>query len=351
MGLSDPCASDTWTSELASLARPFDGEHPCGESLEYDADYLDLEALAQGTPEVEYGSILTQATAPDWKEVARLALALSARSRDLRLAVYLTSAGLNLHGLRGLAAGLALVEALLDEHWEQVHPQLDPGDDNDPQLRVSVLASLCEAAGLLQALRETPLVEVVALGKVSLRDIELATGELGASPDQAALSLAMIEATFQEAGQETLQATLTLLEQAHQSSVHIENLLTERVGFASAIDLSALSNLLRRAVDNVRQRLPQQTVTAPMQASADAPQPLAASCGEIGNRDDVRQTLDRLCAYFAVHEPTSPVPLLLQRARKLLDLSFMELLQDLAPDGLAQMALVSGVRHDSGSDD
>jgi type VI secretion system protein ImpA len=62
----------------------------------------------------------------------------------------------------------------------------------------------------------------------------------------------------------------------------------------------------------------------------------------------VRQALDRVCAYFAVHEPTSPVPLLLQRARKLLDLTFMELLQDLAPDGVAQMALVSGIRNDDG---
>ncbi len=56
--------------------------------------------------------------------------------------------------------------------------------------------------------------------------------------------------------------------------------------------------------------------------------------------------LDKLCAYYAQHEPSSPVPLLLQRAARLVDKSFTELLQDLAPEGLGQLAQISGVRHE-----
>lgn len=338
--------SDLWVSDLAGLAAPLSAELPCGESIEYDADFVALEEAAQGTPEIEYGNTLTQATAPDWKRVKQLALPLANRSRDLRLALYLVRAELNLHGIEGLAAGLALVDRLLADHWEHLHPVLDPEDDNDPQLRVNILASLCEPIGLLQELREAALVNVTALGRVSLRDIDLATGELAGSAEQVTPSLAMIEAAFHEAGYEPLMTTLQALEQAHESSVRIEATLTERVGFGSAIDLSPLSVLLSRAADNVRQRLPQQTAAQPDKLPDVTRPVVAASRGEIASREDVRQTLDRLCTYFAIHEPTSPVPLLLQRARKLLDLNFMELLQDLAPDGVAQMALVSGIRND-----
>lgn len=343
--------SDVWVSDLFGLAAPLSSESPCGVSVEYDPGFLELEEAALGTPEIEYGSTLTQAIGADWKRVKQLALPLASQSRDLRLAVYLARAELNLQGVEGLAAGLDLIERLLADHWEHLHPQLDPEDGNDPQLRVNILAGLREPAGLLQELREAALVNVPALGRVSLRDIELANGELASAADQEKPSLAMIEAVFKAAGHERLSSVLTVLEQASHRSQHIESLLTERVGFGSAIDLSALTALLNRAADNVRQRLPQPTAIAPDDLPLEGQATVAISRADIGSREDVRQTLDRLCAWFAVHEPTSPVPFLLQRARKLLDLNFMELLQDLAPDGVAQMALVSGIRNDDRRED
>lgn len=343
--------SDAWASDLVGLAVPLSEGNPCGDSVEYDADYLALEEEVQGKPEVEYGATLTQAIAPDWRQVKRLALPLAMRSRDLRLAVYLARAELNLNGVQGFAAGLALIETLLTEQWAHLHPQLDPDDDHDPQLRINILASLCESAGLLRDLRATSLASFPALGSVSLRDLDFASGEVAGGADQDKPSLAMIEAVFQEAANtDALGTTLAALEQASECSVRIETSLTERVGVGRAIDLGALSSMLRRAADVVRQRLPHMA-SNPALAPAPTTATIAASWSEIGSRDDVRHTLDRLCAYFAVHEPTSPVPLLLQRARKLLDLNFMELLQDLAPDGVTQMALVSGIRHTEQRDD
>lgn len=330
---------------LAHLAEPVSAACPCGESLEYDADYLVLDVEVQGRPEVEYGNTLTQAIAPDWKRIHPLTLALASRSRDLRLAVYLTRAELHLHGIPGLAAGLALIEGMLANHWQTVHPQLDADDNNDPQLRVNILAGLCDEAGLLRELRAAPLVEVAALGRVSLRDIDLANGGMGIANEPESASLAVIDAVFRQAGHEPLQAMLVQLEQAFRSSQRIEALLTERVGFACAIDLGALPSMLRRAAEVLRQRSPQEAGGQP----AGVPTALTGGFsgqGEIACREDVRQVLQRLCAYFVVHEPASPVPLLLQRACKLLDMNFTELLQDLAPDGLAQLGQVSGLRCD-----
>ncbi|MFJ4344265.1 type VI secretion system protein TssA [Pseudomonas sp. NPDC089401] len=327
---------------LAALTDALSAASPCGENLEYDADFLALEYAAQGTPDVEYGATLTEAVAPDWKRVHSLALALGRRSRDLRLAMYLTRAELHLHGVAGLAAGLALIEVLLAEHWQHVHPQLDPDEDNDPQLRINSLAGLCDGVGLLRDLRATPLVEVAGLGRASLRDIDQGSDDPRRAGEQ---DMALIEAMFQQAGHGPLAATLAWLEQACQASRRIEALLTEQVGCSRALDLSALTSLLQRGAGCLRQRLPQLPATLPAEAAL-ASVAGAAPRGPIDSREDVRQALDQLCRYFAVHEPGSPVPLLLQRAGKLLDLNFIELLQDLAPDGLAQMAQVSGIRSD-----
>ncbi|MGV8370865.1 hypothetical protein ACV33F_30545, partial [Pseudomonas aeruginosa] len=53
---------------------------------------------------------------------------------------------------------------------------------------------------------------------------------------------------------------------------------------------------------------------APVAAVA-APAPRAS--GEIANREDVLRQLDRLLEYYVRHEPSSPVPVLLKRAKTL----------------------------------
>jgi type VI secretion system protein ImpA len=56
--------------------------------------------------------------------------------------------------------------------------------------------------------------------------------------------------------------------------------------------------------------------------------------------------IDRICAYYERYEPSSPVPLLLQRARRLVDKNFMEILQDLAPEGMSQARQVGGIENE-----
>ena len=53
--------------------------------------------------------------------------------------------------------------------------------------------------------------------------------------------------------------------------------------------------------------------------------------------------LDRICTYYAQHEPSSPLPVLLQRARRLVGKSFIEIIEDVAPDGAGQFRHLGGV--------
>jgi type VI secretion system protein ImpA len=117
------------------------------------------------------------------------------------------------------------------------------------------------------------------------------------------------------------------------------------VGVAQGLDLDALKTLLRRAGALLSGCLKQRGITpdaaAPLGDRATEARPAVA--GEVvSSRADVAATLDRLCAYYARHEPASPVPLLLGRARSLIDKSFVDLLKELAPEGLAQLTQVIG---------
>lgn len=341
---------------IASLAGPLAADAPSGDSLEYDAQFLALEQALDGTPEAEYNGLVTPAVPPDWPLVQTLALALMERTRDLRVAMALTRAALALRGVAGLADGLALLDGLLSGQWETLHPQLEAEDDFDPMLRVNVLAGLVAPAQLLRELRAAPLVQVRAIGSFSLRDIEqarTARRELADGADPAAAGTgSLIGAAFAAAAPAALDAVTAALEAARQSVAAIELHLAEHVGVGKLLDLAPLSALIGQALAALHEYAPAAAGDATaadesMPAPAGAGLARAAAGDVVAGRADVVRLLDRICAYYDQHEPASPIPLLLQRARRMVDMRFADLLQDLAPDGLPQLARASGIQHES----
>jgi len=64
---------------------------------------------------------------------------------------------------------------------------------------------------------------------------------------------------------------------------------------------------------------------------------------KIKSRVEAIQTLDKVCDYFEQSEPSSPLPLLLRRARRLSMKSFLEIIQDISPDGIDQVTALGGL--------
>jgi type VI secretion system protein ImpA len=161
--------------EIKDLGKVLEGENPAGENLEYDQAYLELEALAAGGGTVE-------AEGPDWKRLAKNCIGLWEKTRDLRVAVYLTIAETALGGVKELAAGLELINFLVKEMWDTVYPLLDSDDDNDPTERFNIFAMLSpEAAAMndpvmfLTRLRGTRLTPPLLY---TIRDLLIAQGEI-----------------------------------------------------------------------------------------------------------------------------------------------------------------------------
>ena len=330
------------TIDLERLLAPLSADSPAGENLEYDPQFGEMERAAVGKGEQQFGNTIIPAEEPDWRAVKTQTGKLLDRSKDLRAAALLTKALVHTDGFAGLADGLTLIQGFITDFWESVHPQLDPDDDNDPTLRTNTLISLCDPIQFLKAIAMVPLVSSKVLGSFSLRDIQIAEGTLSPTGDEGReISLDHIDGAFRESSPDDMQRLLAQIRSAAASAASIESELNQRVGIEQSPSLQTLSELLQLAEREVVTRTGGNMAEESVEESGSSPpgetsrnsEPVAT--GAIRNRDDVIRTLEKLCLYYEQNDPSSPVPLLLKRAKRLVKKDFFDIVQDLAPDGSA----------------
>lgn len=323
-------------------------EPPCGPNLEYDAPFLELEQLTQSKPEQQFGDTLIAAEEPQWSAVRDAAIALFPRTKDLRVAVSLARAWLNLDGLPGLRAGLDLIRGLLDRYWEGAHPQLDVDDDNDPTMRVNALAPLVDSETFLRDLRRCTFIRSRSLGQILVRDVEFALGKLSAPADAVPVSVEQIESMARAVASDDA-ASLELVTESIQSLRNLQSLLNDKLGADRSIDFKPLMNVLSSLASVSSGAL---AASRPLDAQpgneADMPSAPGAAAsvisGELRSREDAIRMLDRICDYLERNEPSNPAPLLIRRAKKLMTMSFVDIIGDLAPDSLGQVRNIAGIR-------
>jgi type VI secretion system protein ImpA len=118
------------------------------------------------------------------------------------------------------------------------------------------------------------------------------------------------------------------------------------------VSLEQLRHALRDIYVVLEENLKRRVVTEEVPAAAmpgeagTVAAPAGRLTGEIQSREDVVKTLEKICQYYARHEPSSPLPLLLTRAKRLASKSFLEIVQDLTPDALAQIQALAGTDND-----
>ena len=291
------------------------------------------------------GDAVLPAEPPEWPRVCEHARELFARSKDLRVANLLLRGALALDGLSGLAQGLQLVDQLLKLYWLELHPRLDE-DDSDPTFRINALAGLT-AEPIIRLLWEAPLTRSRTFGPVTLRAALNAFGLQRFASES--LSQDQVLGAFRDSDEQSLQATRDALNQAQAALQSIESQVSEQVGSAQGVDLGPLKQLLRQVLHLLGEQAPAaESEPAPSAAAsmagspAAAPQAGARPSGEIASRDDVLRQLDRLLDYYARHEPSSPVPVLLGRAKGLVTADFAAIVRNLIPDGISQFEALRG---------
>lgn len=340
--------------DVESLLEPVSEENPCGPNLEYDDVFVSFENAARGKSEQQYGETIIAAEEPDWREVRLLGLDLVSRTKDLRVACLLARSLLETEGLQAFAESLALVRGYLQRYWPFVHPQLDPEDDNDPTLRVNTVSSLSGPAATVKSLRAYPIVSARAVGQFSLRHVAIANGDIPPLLDEEPPKYSTIEAAFMECELEQLKSNGAAVRECVDHAEAIEDIVTNEVGSSRAVGLDGLRQTLREMQTIFQEYLSRRDVRSD-DGSLDGQEDAAASSsgqsspaqrdGEIRSREDVVKALDKICQYYERWEPSSPIPLLLRRAKRLASKSFLEIVKDLTPSAVEQIEALSGLDH------
>jgi len=338
------------TPELVeALQAPISEASPCGDDLEYDPAFTALEATAQGKPEQQFGDTVIAAVEPEWRAVADQAQALLSRTKDVRPAVLLLRASTRVQGMAGFVMGLRLLTGLLDRHWEGIHPKLDADDDNDPTMRINALAPLTDEGMVLRDLYDANVGTARGIGAIRVRDIAIAHNALAPAGAETGHSAAQVQGALEIIHGESPDVLQTLTEAPALVS-QLQALIVERTGRADLIDLAplrAIGNVLSKAYAAVAGTREEAGAEAGAAEGADAggasgSGTRAASRGEIQSRQDALQMLDRVIRYLEQTEPGNPAPLLIARAKKLIGVSFLEIMADLAPNALDTIETVTG---------
>ncbi|SFO02407.1 type VI secretion system protein ImpA [Pseudomonas sp. NFACC24-1] len=327
---------------------------PCGEDLEYDADFLRLERDSRGQPERSMGDSILPAEPPEWRSIQQQSLDLLQRSKDLRITHFLMQSSLALEGLPGMARVLTLISELLKQYWAELHPRLDADDDNDPTVRINALAGLTSDV-TIRLLRESILTRSRTFGAVSLRAAANASG-LQSFPDEN-LGAEQLAGALLDSDPEQLEITRAALLEARSAAEAIEQQVSDQVGSAQGVDLGPLKQPLKMALQILGQFAPQSGDDAQADSVGDhsaapaehvhvnvtsSPRNTNTVSGDINNRDDVLRSLDRILAYYTRHEPSSPLPVLLNRAKNLVHADFAAIVRNLIPDGMSQFENLRG---------
>ena len=323
-------------SELDILKAPTASAGPCGPSLEDSAELAAFNGLRV------FGQGAAWDQPPDWRELHSRCLETLGRSKDIRILAHLGAALLRTDGIAAFLATLEVAAGWLEDYWDSVHPGLD----EDGIFRRNALSCFADRIAIIDAVRRAPLVANHQLGAYSLRDHELAQGTLQPTEaDGPVAGAAQIAAAFAAMDAAALAALVAQVEAALVALRRIDAKTREAIGVEGTPDLQPLAQPLQRIQAFLKEQLG--THASAESAAAGEGGGVSGSGGvggPIRSRPDAIRALDAVGQFFRQTEPSSPVPLFVERAKRLVAKSFLEVLEDMMPDSVAQARQVGGVR-------
>jgi type VI secretion system protein ImpA len=357
--------------DIDALSRPIDDAEPAGPDLEYSA-VAELERFAAGTP----GTVdpktneLVGAEEPNWRKVAEMATELLGKTKDLRVAAWLARAELANRGLTGLSEGLKLISTLLENFWPSLYPPLDASENDNPIDRINVLANLSPDAesygsapteALLRALRSAPIAESREVGRYTVRDLDYALGRMQPPAGTTAPTPELLAAAWRRGdpdanrekregiaiGLASIQAIVALFQEKSGERPNLDLLQStlRRVGEFYSVQEAAVAEAEGPAEDEAGAAAEGESGTA---AAGGGKTPRS---GGLASRADAVRILQQVAEFLRKTEPSSPAPMFVDRAVKLLQMDFTEIVKELMPDSKDRIEMLGGISLEDPEDD
>jgi type VI secretion system protein ImpA len=328
------------------LLTAISAENPCGEDLE------DTQLLASFDGYRLFGQSAPLSADTDWREMRDRSVEALEKSKDFRLLTHLASAVVRTEGFPEFAKTLAVAAGWLESWSKEVFPRVD----EDAILRRNALNGFADRMAVVDGVRRAPILKHPQFGAVSIRDIEIVTGQLTlAEGETVSMDQAQLDAVLASTSTEDLTQLTSAIDEAIRSLKAIEESMRSQGGVQAAPDFGTLAVPLARTLkllnDQLATRAPQGDAAGAGAGADGAGNTVGGSSapGTIRTRQDATRALDAVANFFRANEPSSPIPLLLERAKRLVAKDFLEVLAELAPEALAPAKAASGVRDSDGA--
>ncbi len=334
-------------ADLEKYLEPVSEDEPSGPDLSYDS--------GRGTIESSFDSSFSgDGGGPDanWAEVLAEINAQIGKTRDIWLAVYMMRAGAQAGRLDVITDGAELLAGYIEMFWDSVHPQIE---ELGLTGRITPCGSLARIGEFLGPLRRTVLVAHPRLGSYSGADFERFEQNGESEPDYGMFQVAMrgdAEKNVQAIPQEEIVSAVENLDRIKAALKRADTAFT-----AQADGDGPNFQATYEALDQIRRAVaPYAGLDAgaadggeagggdSWDASSASSSGGGSGSGRVESRDDVIRVLDSIADYYRRKEPSSPVPVVLRRARQWVTLDFLDILEDIAPAGIddAKRVLVFG---------
>jgi type VI secretion system protein ImpA len=166
---------------------------------------------------------------------------------------------------------------------------------------------------------------------ISFESLLTAQGSVaaGSAPVDSA-EFAQVAAAIRAGGAEQAATHRQTLVESIESLKAIDSFLTTSLGVGGTISFEELQKTLETMSKALGPFLSDGMVPA---VGADTPSGAATVSmtirGQIRSREEVLRQLENICEYYRQVEPSSPVPFLLRRAQKLVNMNFVQVVQEL----------------------
>jgi type VI secretion system protein ImpA len=332
------------------LLQPITAERPCGDSLEdtellssFDTFRLFGQARPLDAPaEPDEKRIPKPRESPEWIEIRDKASEALAQSKDLRLLAVLGTALLRTDGLPAFSETLKVASRWLDTHWAQTYPLVD----EDAVLRRNALNCFADPMAVVDGLRRVPLVRSRQHGTFSLRDVDIATHQLLPGDGDPQIDENQVNAAFAAMP----LAELTGLHESVLVAVSSLQRIDATMGEAAGTDATPTFDALRAQLTRMTQVLRDRVAAHPdadkgaLAGDAGSSADDGPFGGVVKSRQDAIRALDAVAEFFRRTEPSSPIPLFLARAKRLVSKDFLEVLADIAPEAVSQARAAGGLK-------
>ena len=353
------------------LLSPIAGGQPCGEDLSFSTEFDQIADMRrEDDPTLDQGEWVTTLKVADWPGVVQLTTRLlTERTKDLRLAMWLTEALSLTQGYVGLLQGLQLCTSLCQQYWADLYPQADDGDMEE---RIGNIAWLLQR--LVQLADTRPVVRTRQGTTYSLQDWRAAklqtTGTPSTSSDGGTadkVTLDQFKRAMNDTKREDMSASLNALREANAQLLNWQSVIDGHLGdngpgFVAAKEAlsQALHDMERLAREaGLSDSAAEESNQDADQASSEA-DPISATDNGSGSRQggplrtraQALQQLRDVAAFFRRTEPHSPVAYLAEKAVKWGDMPLHEWLRKVVKDqgAMSHLHELLGIEAEEGGD-